>query len=106
MVTSNLRHNGQPISPQDRRSASAPRLIGAAFRGTATTKSRQELIILMCPQVTLTKLDLYRLRQKWENTNTHFGPELDQAECPDCPKMEGGKQLSLPPPDLPDNKDM
>src|SRR6476661_9000765 len=28
-------------------------LIGAAFRGTATSKSRQELIILMCPQVTL-----------------------------------------------------
>ena len=60
----------------------------------------------MCPQVTLTKLDQYRLRQKWENTNTHFGPELDQAECPDCPKVEGGKQLPLPPPDLPASKDM
>ena len=81
-------------------------LIGAAFRGTSTSKERRELIILMCPQVTLTKLDQYRLRQKWENTNTHFGPELDQAECPDCPKMEGGKQLPLPPPDLPESKDM
>jgi general secretion pathway protein D len=81
-------------------------LIGAAFRGTATSKQRQELIILMCPQVTLTKLDLYRLRQKWENTNTHFGPELDQAECPDCPKVETGKQINLPPPDLPAGKDM
>jgi type II secretion system protein D len=81
-------------------------LIGAAFRSTATGKQRRELIILMCPEVTLTKLDLYRLRQKWENTHTHFGPELDQAECPDCPKVEGGKQLPLPPPDLPDNKDM
>ncbi len=81
-------------------------LIGAAFRGTSTSKERRELIILMCPQVTLTKLDQYRLRQKWENTNTHFGPELDQAECPDCPKVEGGKQLSLPPPDLPASKDM
>jgi general secretion pathway protein D len=81
-------------------------LIGAAFRGTAATKQRQELIILMCPQVSLTKLDAYRLRQKWENTNTHFGPELDQAECPDCPKVEGGKQLPLPPPDLPASKDM
>jgi general secretion pathway protein D len=81
-------------------------LIGAAFRGTATTKSRQELIILMCPQVTLTKLDLYRLRQRWENTNTHFGPELDQAECPDCPKVDTGKQINLPPPDLPEGKDM
>jgi general secretion pathway protein D len=81
-------------------------LIGAAFRGTATGKQRRELIILMCPEVTFTKLDLYRLRQKWENNNTHFGPELDQAECPDCPKVEGGKQLPLPPPDLPASKDM
>ena len=81
-------------------------LIGAAFRSTASGKQRRELIILMCPEVTLTKLDLYRLRQKWENAHTHFGPELDQAECPDCPKVEGGKQLSLPPPDLPASKDM
>lgn len=81
-------------------------LIGAAFRSTATGKQRRELIILMCPEVTLTKLDLYRLRQKWENTHTHFGPELDQAECPDCPKVETGKQINLPPPDLPDSKDM
>jgi type II secretion system protein D len=80
-------------------------LIGAAFRGTATSKNRQELIILMCPQVTLTKLDQYRLRQKWEGT-THFGPELDQNECPDCPKTETGKQLDLPPPDIPAAKDM
>jgi type II secretion system protein D len=81
-------------------------LIGAAFRSTASGKQRRELIILMCPEVTLTKLDLYRLRQKWENTNTHFGPELDQAECPDCPKVETGKQINLPPPDLPADKDM
>jgi general secretion pathway protein D len=80
-------------------------LIGAAFRGTATSKNRQELIILMCPQVTLTKLDQYRLRQKWEST-THFGPDLDQNECPDCPKTETGKQLALPPPDIPAAKDM
>jgi type II secretory pathway component GspD/PulD (secretin) len=80
-------------------------VIGAAFRGTSTSKTRQELIILMCPQVTLTKLDSYRLRQRWENT-THFGPELDQSECPDCPKGEEGKQLPLPPPDIPAVKDM
>jgi len=80
-------------------------LIGAAFRSTATSKNRQELIILMCPQVTLTKLDQYRLRQKWEST-THFGPDLDQNECPDCPKTETGKQLALPPPDIPAAKDM
>ncbi len=81
-------------------------LIGAAFRSTASGKERRELIILMCPEVTLTKLDLYRLRQKWENTHTHFGPELDQAECPDCPKVETGKQVILPPPDLPGDKDL
>src|SRR5262245_34709020 len=81
-------------------------LIGAVFRSTASTKARRELIILMCPEVTLTKLDLYRLRQKWENTHTHFGPELDQAECPDCPKVETGKQINLPPPDLPAGTDM
>ncbi len=81
-------------------------LLGAAFRSTASGKQRRELIILMCPEVTLTKLDLYRLRQKWENNNTHFGPELDQAGCPDCPKVETGKQINLPPPDLPEGKDM
>jgi len=81
-------------------------LIGAAFRSTATSKQRQELIILMCPQVTLTKLDQYRLRQRWENVNTHFGPELDESECPDCPKTRDGKQLTLPPPDIPEPKDM
>jgi type II secretory pathway component GspD/PulD (secretin) len=80
-------------------------LVGALFRGTTSNKTRSELIVLMCPQVTLTKLDAYRLRQKWENT-THFGPELDQNECPDCAKPEEGKQLNLPPPDLPEAKDM
>ena len=80
-------------------------LIGAAFRATSSGKTRTELIVLMCPQVTLTKFDAYRLRQKYEDT-THFGPELDQNECPDCPKVEGGKQLALPPPDIPAAKDM
>jgi general secretion pathway protein D len=80
-------------------------LIGAAFRATSSGKTRSELIVLMCPQVTLTKLDAYRLRQKYEDT-THFGPELDQNECPDCPKTETGKQLALPPPDIPAAKDM
>ena len=80
-------------------------LIGAAFRSTSTGKTRRELIILMCPQVTLTKLDAYRLRQKWEDT-THFGPELDQGECQDCAnKVETGKQINLPPPDFPAAKD-
>ncbi len=80
-------------------------LVGSLFRATSSGKTRTELIVLMCPQVTLTKLDAYRLRQKWEDT-THFGPELDQNECPDCPKVESGKQINLPPPDIPAAKDM
>jgi general secretion pathway protein D len=80
-------------------------LVGSIFRATSSGKTRTELIVLMCPQVTLTKLDAYRLRQKYEDT-THFGPELDQNECPDCPKAERGKQLALPPPDIPAAKDM
>jgi general secretion pathway protein D len=77
--------------------------LGALFRSTKDNKIRTELIILMRPEVTLTKLDLYRLRQKSED-RTHFGPELDQDDCPDCPKTGDGKQL--PPPDLPAVKDV
>jgi len=80
-------------------------LIGAAFRSTSSGKQRQELVILMCPQVSLTKLDSFRLRQRYENI-THFGADLDQNECPDCPKTQQGKQLTLPPPDIPEPKDM
>jgi type II secretion system protein D len=81
--------------------------LGAAFRNTTYTRMRTELIILMCPEVTLTKLDLYRLREKSED-KTHFGSEIDQGECPDCPPRTGeGKQLEqLPPPDLPSVKDV
>jgi type II secretion system protein D len=85
--------------------------LGAAFRSTTYSRMRTELIILMCPQVTLTKLEEYRLRQSSED-RTHFGPEIDQGECPDCPKHEEGKQLEgksldeLPAPDLPPIKDL
>jgi general secretion pathway protein D len=73
--------------------------VGAIFRHTSDSNMRTELIVLMCPEVTLTNLDLYRLRQEKED-KTHFGPEIDQGECPDCPPRPGeGKQL--PPPDLP-----
>ena len=72
--------------------------LGALFRNTTVTNMRTELIVLMCPEVTLTKLDLYRLRQQKED-KTHFGPELDQGACPDCPPRGEGKEL--PPPDLP-----
>ena len=66
-------------------------------------KDRKELIVLMRPEVALTKLDLYRLRQKVED-RTHIGPDLDHEDCPDCPKPGDGKQLELPPPDLPGMK--
>src|SRR5437867_12429192 len=42
-------------------------VLGALFRSTAVIKIRTELIILMCPQVTVTNVDLYRLRLKWED---------------------------------------
>ena len=45
----------------------------------------------MRPEVSLTKLDLYRLRQKTEE-RTHFGPELEQDDCPDCPAPIEGKE--------------
>jgi type II secretion system protein D len=73
-------------------------VVGALFRNTIKNHDRTELIILMRPEVSLTKLDLYRLRQKAED-RTHFGPELEQEDCPDCPKPGDGKQL--PPPDVP-----
>jgi len=77
--------------------------VGSLFRYTTKNKDRTELIVLMRPEVTLTKLDLYRLRQKGEG-RTHFGPELEQDDCPDCPKPGDRKQL--PPPDVPSAKDV
>ena len=77
--------------------------LGAAFRSTVYNRARTELIVLMCPEVTLTNLDLLRFREKTED-HTHFGPEVDQGYCPDCPPSAiEGKQLDkqLPPPDLP-----
>ena len=77
--------------------------LGAAFRSTTYTRSRTELIVLMCPEVTLTPLDMLRYREKAED-HTHFGPEIDQGYCPDCPpRAMEEKQLDkqLPPPDLP-----
>lgn len=73
-------------------------VIGGLFRNTTKNKNRQELIILMRPEVSLTKLDLMRLRQKNEN-KTHFGSELDTDDCPDCPKPGDSKEMT--PPDLP-----
>jgi general secretion pathway protein D len=73
-------------------------VLGALFSDTSKTKMRTELIVLMRPEVTLTKLDLYRTREKTEG-RTHFGTELEQDDCPDCPPLIDGKQL--PAPDLP-----
>jgi type II secretion system protein D len=78
-------------------------VIGGLFRQTNKTNNRSELIVLMRPEVALTKLDLYRLRQKNEE-GTHFGPELDQQDCPDCPKPGEDKQIVLPGPDMPGMK--
>jgi type II secretory pathway component GspD/PulD (secretin) len=78
-------------------------VLGSLFRSTIKNKSRKELIILMRPEVALTKLDLYRLRQKFQD-KTHFGPELEQDDCPDCPKPGDGKDGPLPAPDLPGMK--
>jgi len=80
-------------------------VLGALFRQTTNNDTRSELIVLMRPEVALTKLDLYRLRRKHEG-NTHFGPELDQDDCPDCPKNTpnaplDNKEIVLPGPDLP-----
>src|SRR5437868_15438873 len=78
-------------------------LVGSLFRSTIKNRDRTELLILMRPEVSSTKLDLYRLRQKTEDRD-HFGPELEQEDCPDCPKKGDGKQL--PPPDIPSAKDI
>jgi type II secretory pathway component GspD/PulD (secretin) len=78
-------------------------VIGALFRNTIRKNDRTELIVLMRPEVALTKLDIYRLRQKMED-KTHIGPEMDSDDCPDCPKPTEDKQIQLPGPDLPGMK--
>jgi type II secretion system protein D len=77
-------------------------VLGGLFRETSKTKERTELIILMRPEVTMTKLDMAKLRAKHED-RTHFGAELNQDDCPDCPPRNG-EDKELPPPDLPMSK--
>jgi general secretion pathway protein D len=98
LITENKRTSKSGIPILDR----IP-VIGSLFRNTKRTNDRTELIVLMRPEVALTKLDVYRLRQKIED-RTHFGPELEKDDCPDCPTPGDGKQLELPPPDLPGMK--
>ncbi len=78
-------------------------LIGGLFRNTSNQKRRDELIVLMRPEVSLTKTDLQRLRQR-NTEKTHFGPEIDQDDCPDCPPRVNGNDKQLPAPDLPETR--
>jgi general secretion pathway protein D len=78
-------------------------VIGGLFRNTIKKNDRSELIVLMRPEVALTKLDIYRLRRKIED-KTHIGPELDSDDCPNCPAPTEDKQMQLPGPDLPGMK--
>ena len=74
-------------------------LVGYLFRNTSKIKDRTELIILMRPEVTLTNLDMYRLRVKNEQ-KVHFGADLNEEES--ITPERGGKEL--PPPDFPPGK--
>lgn len=93
LIQDSKRHNRSGLPILDR----LP-LIGGLFANTTNTKDRTELIVLMRPEVSITKLDSYRAREKFES-KTHFGAELEEDDCPDCPPVIDGKQL--PPPDLP-----
>jgi general secretion pathway protein D len=75
-------------------------LIGGLFRTTNNTKRRTELIVMMRPEVTMTKLEEHLLKQK-ATEKTHFGPELDDTDCPDCPVDEQGNYKQIVEPDLP-----
>jgi type II secretory pathway component GspD/PulD (secretin) len=74
--------------------------VGYLFRNTTNTKERTELIVLMRPQVTLTNLEMYRLRVRNEE-RTHFGPDVNEE--PAVAPEAGGKE-ELPAPDLPPQK--
>jgi general secretion pathway protein D len=93
LITDNKRKNYSGIPVLDR----IP-VLGSLFRNTSNVKERTELIVLMRPQVTLTNLDMYRLRVKNEQ-KTHFGADLNEE---DAVAPEVGKDL--PPPDLPPQK--
>lgn len=78
-------------------------LLGYLFRSTTDNKARTELIILMRPEVTLTKLDLYRLRRTTQEKMA-IDKELDKQPPLSQGQEEEEYQSSekeLPPPDLP-----
>jgi general secretion pathway protein D len=78
-------------------------IIGYLFRSTTDAKTRSELIILMRPEVTLSKLDLYRLR---ETTKEKMAIKKDFEKFPPLNQGEYEEEYEtsekqLPPPDLP-----
>jgi general secretion pathway protein D len=95
LITDNKRRSYTGIPILDR----IP-VVGALFRNTSNIKDRAELIVLMRPEVTLTQLDMYRLRVKNEK-KTHFGADLNEEES--ITPEAGGKE-EMPSPDLPPEK--
>ena len=98
LITDNKQKNYNGIPVLDR----IP-LLGYLFRNTSTTNARTELIILMRPEVTLTKADLYRLRQ---TTKDKMAVSKDIDKQPPLNQGEEGEEYEtsekqLPPPDLP-----
>ena len=81
-------------------------LLGYLFRSTTDNKQRKELIILMRPEVTLSKLDLYRLRH---TTEEKMAVSKDLDKYPPLNQGQEGEEYEpsekeLPPPDLPPAK--
>lgn len=82
-------------------------LLGYLFRSTTDNRTRTELIVLMRPEVTLTKLDLYRLKQTTKekmalNKDLDKHPPLNQGEYEE--EYETSEK-QLPAPDLPPIKE-
>ena len=78
-------------------------ILGYAFRSTNDTRQRAELIVLMRPEVTLTKTDLLRLRENTKDKmrvtrDLNKQPPLNQGE--DYEEYEYSEK-QLPAPDLP-----
>ena len=78
-------------------------VLGFFFRGTKDIRMRSELIILMRPEVTLTKLDLQRLRQTTKekmliSKDIDKYPPLNQRDFEEDYEYS---EKQLPAPDLP-----
>ena len=78
-------------------------VLGYLFRSTTDNRMRTELIVLMRPEVSLTKLDLYRLRH---NTKSKMALNKELDQHPPLNQGEEGEEYEssgkeLPAPDLP-----